>query len=333
MQSNFPPHPSGQENLDRASLENLRIAILLPCYNEETTIEQVIRQFAQAVPSAAIYVYDNNSSDASVTLARKAGAIVRHEQRQGKGCVVRRMFADIEADIFVMCDSDNTYDALAASRLIRLLTEQGLDMVVGARNEIGTMAYPPMHRFGNWLLTNLVKTMFGRGFDDMLSGYRVMSRRFVKSFPQMSQGFEIETELTIHALHLEMPAAEIRTDYRERPSGSTSKLRTIPDGIRIVTTILGMLRQERPLYLFGLAFIALVLTSILAGTPVLLEFLRSHTVPQLPSAVLATGLMILGFMCLFCGLVLDTVTRGRNEAKRLRYLELRGIHSCTEKSW
>ena len=312
------------------SAEALEVAVILPCYNEAATISKVISDFRTHLPQARIYLYDNNSSDESIRLAREAGAIVRSEIRQGKGHVVRRMFADIEADIFVMCDADDTYDASAAPRLIGRLVEDGLDLVVGAREEIGDMAYPPAHKFGNWLLTSLVKFAFGNGFDDMLSGYRVMSRRFVKSFPQMSRGFEIETELTVHSLQLEMPAAEIRTDYRERPLGSASKLRTIPDGIRILTTIMVMLRQERPLYLFGLSFVALLLLSILVGTPVVIEFFRSGTVPQLPSAVLATGLMILAFLSLFGGLILDTVTRGRNEAKRLRYLELPGVGATCE---
>ncbi len=325
-----PPPDSAPDPAPQTRFAGLNIAVLLPCYNEAATIAAVVADFAAHLPEATIYVYDNNSSDASVTLARQAGATVRRETRQGKGFVVRRMFADIDADIYLLCDSDNTYDAAAAPRLVALLLEDGLDMVVGARQEVGENAYRPAHRFGNWLLTTLVKQMFGKGFDDMLSGYRIMSRRFIKSFPQISQGFEIETELTIHALHLEMPVRESVTDYRERPLGSTSKLRTIPDGIRILKTILVMLRQERPLYLFGLAFVLLVTASLLAGAPVIIEFLRSHTVPQLPSAVLATGLMILGFLSLCCGLILDTVTRGRNEAKRLRYLDLPGIHAVLQ---
>ena len=251
------------------------VAILLPCYNEGTTIETVIRQFRAALPNAKIYVYDNNSSDNSAEIAAKADAIVRCESRQGKGYVVRRMLADIEADIFIMCDSDNTYDASAAPHLVQLLIDDGLDMVVGVRAEDSDAAYRRAHKFGNWLLTSMVKVMFGHGFDDMLSGYRVMSNRFVKSFPQMSQGFEIETELTIHALQLEMPATESPTAYRERPEGSTSKLRTIPDGIQILTTILVMLKQERPLYLFTVAFFLLFATSILIGSPVVSDFIET----------------------------------------------------------
>lgn len=309
------------------------IAVLLPCFNEGTTVESVVRQFREALPEAQIYVYDNNSSDGSARLATSAGAIVRSEARQGKGHVVRRMFADIEADVFIICDADGTYDASAAPRLVKTLTDDGLDMVVGTRVEIGDAAYPPAHKFGNWLLTSLVKVIFGTGFTDMLSGYRVMSSRFVKSFPQASRGFEIETELTIHALQLQMPVKESLTDYRERPIGSTSKLRTVRDGFGILTKILVMLKRERPLYLFGLISFGLLAASIFAGTPVVSDYLASGTVPRLPSAVLATGLMILSFLSLFCGLILDTVTCGRNEAKRLRYLELPSIHAiCGERA-
>lgn len=306
-------------------VRDLRVAVLLPCYNECATVRSVVEDFRKALPSAKVYVYDNNSSDGSAAIAASAGAIVRSEERQGKGYVVRRMFADIEADVFVICDADGTYDASAVSRLISILVDGGLDMVVGARVEKAEAAYPPAHKFGNWLLTNLVKIMFGAGFSDMLSGYRVMSSRFVKSFPQASRGFEIETELTIHALQLQMPTAEGQTDYRERPIGSSSKLRTIRDGYRILTKIMIMLKRERPLYLFGLVSATLMVASLLAGTPVVLDYLETGEVPRLPSAVLATGLIILSFLSFFCGLILDTVTCGRNEAKRLRYLELPSI--------
>lgn len=310
----------------------IRVAVLLPCYNERATVSSVVQRFKAALPEADVYVYDNNSTDGSAELASGAGAIVRYEDRQGKGSVVRRMFADIEADIFIMCDADDTYDAAAAPRLVEALVDQGLDMVVGARVEVGDAAYPPAHRFGNWFLTTLVRLVFGSGFKDMLSGYRVMSRRFVKSFPQASRGFEIETELTIHALQLEMPAREFETDYCERPIGSDSKLNTIRDGFGILTKIVVMLKRERPLYLFGLLFAIMVGGSVVVGAPVVAEFLATGVVPRLPSAVLATGLMLLGFLSLFCGLILDTVTCGRNEAKRLRYLELPGVHSKVSKS-
>ncbi|MEP2612533.1 glycosyltransferase family 2 protein [Marinobacter alexandrii] len=314
---------------NKARFADLEVAVLLPCYNESETVVTVVGEFSRALPNAHIYVYDNNSTDDSWVLAEGAGATVRSEARQGKGFVVRRMFADIEADIFVMCDADGTYDASVAPKLIELLIKDGLDMVVGARAQASGAAYPLAHKFGNWFLTSMVSTIFGTGFKDMLSGYRVMSNRFVKSFPQMSQGFEIETELTIHALQLQLPSAESPTHYCERPRGSTSKLRTIPDGCRILTKILVMLKQERPLYLFSFVFFLLFFAALATGAPVIAEFVETGIVPRLPSAVLATGLMVLAFLCLFCGLILDTVTRGRNEAKRLRYLQLPSVHTVS----
>jgi hypothetical protein len=308
----------------------LRIALLFPCYNEAMVIGAVIEQFRAVMPDARVYVYDNNSSDASVAIARHAGAIVRNEPRQGKGFVVRRMFADIDADIYILCDADDTYDAAASPILVETLIEQGLDMVVGARIDVGGNAYRPAHKLGNWMLTSLVGAIFGGGVNDMLSGYRVFSRRFIKSFPLMSQGFEIETELTIHALQLEMPMTEIPTNFRERAPGSESKLKTFSDGARILRTIGTLLKQERPFLLFGLAAIALVSLSLLCGYPVIADYLKTGLVPRLPLAVLSTGLMILAFLSLFSGLILDTVTRGRHEAKRLRYLEFRGIHAVDE---
>jgi glycosyltransferase involved in cell wall biosynthesis len=308
----------------------LTIAVLLPCYNEGAVIRTVIERFRLALPMARIYVYDNNSMDNSATEARAGGAIVRSEPRQGKGFVVRRMFADIDADIYLMCDADETYDASAAPALVDELINNGLDMVVGTRTATTGTAYRPAHKFGNWMLTTLVRTMFGNGFSDMLSGYRVFSRRFVKSFPLMSQGFEIETELTIHALQLEMPAEELPTDFKDRVAGSESKLRTVSDGTRILWTILTLLKQERPFYLFGLAALVLALGSMTLGYPVIVEYMRSGTVPRLPTAVLATGMMILAWLCLFSGLILDTVTRGREEAKRLRYLAFPGIHASLQ---
>lgn len=309
---------------------SLNIAILLPCYNEGLVIRTVIERFRAAFPDANIYVYDNNSSDGSAEIARSAGAIVRSEPRQGKGFVVRRMFADIDADIYIMCDADETYDASAAPQLVETLLEQGLDMVVGTRVDTGGTAYRPAHKFGNWLLTSLVGTMFGDGFSDMLSGYRVFSRRFIKSFPLMSQGFEIETELTIHALQLEMPVMEIPTRFKDRVAGSESKLQTVSDGTRILWTIVTLLKQERPFALFGTAALALLALSLLCGTPVITEYLQTGTVPRLPMAVLATGTMILACLSLFSGLILDTVTRGRHEAKRLRYLEFQSVHAAIE---
>lgn len=307
--------------------EAIRVAVLLPCYNEGLVLRTVIERFRAALPDATIYVYDNNSRDDSVAVAQSAGAVVRSEKRQGKGFVVRRMFADIDADIYIMCDADETYDASAVSSLVAELVDNGLDMVVGTRVDTRGTAYRPAHRFGNWMLTSLVRTMFGGGFSDMLSGYRIFSRRFVKSFPLMSQGFEIETELTIHALQLAMPVAEMPTRFKDRIEGSESKLQTVSDGFRILWTIVTLLKQERPFFLFGIVALAMMTASLIFGYPVIAEYMRSGTVPRLPTAILATGTMILGFLSLFCGLILDTVTRGRKEAKLLRYLELPGIEA------
>lgn len=308
----------------------LNIAVLLPCYNEGLAIRTVVEQFRAALPQADIYVYDNNSSDDSVAVARAAGAIVRSEPRQGKGNVVRRMFADIDADIYIMCDADETYEAAVAPELLARLVDNGLDMVVGTRTDVGGTAYRPAHRFGNWMLTSLVRAMFGGAFSDMLSGYRVFSRRFVKSFPQMSQGFEIETELTVHALQLGMPTSEMATRFKDRAEGSESKLRTVSDGVRILWTIVTLLKQERPFFLFGSISLLLFCLSLLFGYPVIAEYMRSHTVPRLPTAVLATGTMILASLSLFTGLILDTVTRGRKEAKLLQYLQLPGVYARGE---
>ncbi|OHD01348.1 MAG: glycosyl transferase [Sphingopyxis sp. RIFCSPHIGHO2_01_FULL_65_24] len=310
--------------------EAIRVAVLLPCYNEGLVLRTVIERFRAALPDATIYVYDNNSRDDSVAVAQSAGAVVRSEKRQGKGFVVRRMFADIDADIYIMCDADETYDASAVSSLVAELVDNGLDMVVGTRVDTSGTAYRPAHRFGNWMLTSLVRTMFGGGFSDMLSGYRIFSRRFVKSFPLMSQGFEIETELTIHALQLAMPVTEMPTRFKDRIEGSESKLQTVSDGFRILWTIVTLLKQERPFFLFGIVALAMMTASLTFGYPVIAEYMRSGTVPRLPTAILATGTMILGFLSLFCGLILDTVTRGRKEAKLLRYLELPGIEARLE---
>ena len=306
------------------------VAVLLPCYNESLVIKTVIERFRVAIPYARIYVYDNNSTDGSIEVARAAGAEVRTEPRQGKGFVVRRMFADIDADIYIMCDADETYDSTVAPDLVELLIEDGLDMVVGARVETSGTAYRPAHKFGNAVLTTLVRGLFGGGLSDMLSGYRVFSRRFVKSFPQMAQGFEIETELTIHALRLEMPIKEVPTRFKDRVQGSESKLKTVSDGVRILGTILTLVKQERPFLLFSVAALVLAAASLLLGYPIIAEYLRSGLVPRLPTAILAMGTMILGFLSLFSGLILDTVTRGRNEVKRLRYLEIPGVLADVE---
>jgi glycosyltransferase involved in cell wall biosynthesis len=297
-----------------------RIAVLVPCYNEEVAVAKVIAAFKKALPGAVVHVYDNNSSDRTVAVARKAGAVVGNETRQGKGHVVRRMFADIDADIYVLVDGDATYDAPSAPKMIERLLGENLDMVVARRADRDDSAYRRGHRSGNYLFTWFVAGMFGSSFTDILSGYRVFSRRFVKSFPALSTGFEIETELTIHALELGMPVGEIETPYFARPEGSASKLNTWRDGLRISWMIQRLYRTERPLQFFG--FIALVLAalSIALAVPVIETYLETGLVPRIPTAILATGMMLAAFLALASGLVLDTVTRGRREMKRLAYL-------------
>jgi glycosyltransferase involved in cell wall biosynthesis len=306
------------------------VAVLIPCYNEGASIATVVSDFRAALPDARIYVYDNNSSDDTVARARAAGATVRVETHQGKGHVVRRMFADVEADIYVLVDGDDTYEAAAAPRLVSRLLDDGLDMVTGTRVASSTEAYRTGHRFGNRLLTGLVSTSFGREISDMLSGYRVLSRRFVKSFPLLSAGFEIETEMTVHALELGMPQAEVETAYKERPEGSESKLSTYRDGIRILRTILRLLKEERPLPFFGAIFALLSIGAVVLAVPILITFVDTGLVPRLPTAILATGMMLVAFLALASGLILDTVTRGRQELKRLRYLQVEGTASLTE---
>lgn len=300
----------------------MRVAVLIPCYNEEKAIAGVVRQFRAALPDADIYVYDNNSKDRTIEEARAAGAVVRSEPLQGKGNVVRRMFADVEADIYVMTDGDETYHAPSAPLLIKTLVEQNLDMVVGSRLRTeASGAFPTGHQFGNHLLTGTVARIFGNRFQDMLSGYRVFSRRFVKSFPALSSGFETETELAVHALALRMPVAEVETPYGVRPAGSESKLRTYHDGFRILMTIITLFKEERPLSFFALAFALLALISVALATPVLLTYMETGLVPRFPTALLATGVMLAAFLSLVCGFVLDNVTRGRREMKRLMYLQ------------
>lgn len=306
-------------------MSDRRIAVLVPCYNEAATIGAVVADFRKALPDAVVYVYDNNSSDDTRDIARSAGAIVRTEARQGKGHVVRRMFADVEADVYVLVDGDDTYDAPAAPELVKRLLDDGLDMVTGTRVASSDAAYRTGHRFGNRLLTGLVAFSFGSEVSDMLSGYRVLSRRFVKSFPLLSGGFEIETEMTVHALELGMPQAEVATEYRERPEGSESKLNTYGDGIKILVTIVRMLKEERPLAFFGSLFALLAFAAIALAIPIVITFIDTGLVPRFPTAILATGMMLLAFLSLACGLILATVTRGRQELKRLRYLQIPGV--------
>jgi glycosyltransferase involved in cell wall biosynthesis len=305
-------------------MTDARIAVLVPCYNEEAAISLVVRDFRAALPEATIYVYDNNSKDKTAERAREAGAIVASETRQGKGNVVRRMFADIEADIYVLVDGDDTYDAFVAPALVRKLVAENLDIVSGRRIATGHAAYRAGHVLGNRLLTGLTALMFNVKLGDLLTGYRVMSRRFVKSFPFTAEGFGIETELTVHAVRLLMPMVEVDTKYKERPAGSVSKLNTYRDGVRILLTITSLVREERPLIFFSGIFAVLAILSLLVGTPVVLEFYRTGYVPRLPTALLATALMILAFLSLASGLILDTVTRGRWELKRIAYLAIPG---------
>ncbi|HZZ83777.1 MAG TPA: glycosyltransferase family 2 protein [Anaeromyxobacteraceae bacterium] len=299
------------------------VAVLVPCLNEEAAIEGVVRGFRAALPHATVYVYDNGSTDRTVERARAAGAVVRSEPLRGKGNVVRRMFADVEAAVYVLVDGDDTYDAAAAPALIRALEDGQLDMVNAARMTDEVAAYRPGHRFGNALLTGLVARIFGNRFRDILSGYRVFSRRFVKSFPALAAGFEIETELTVHALELRMPVAEVDTAYRERPRGSASKLCTFRDGARILRTILLLAKEERPLLFFSGVCAMLLATALALSAPLVPTYLATGLVPRMPTALLSTGLAILAFLSLACGLILDTVTRGRRELKRLHYLSWR----------
>ena len=299
-----------------------RIAVLLPCYNEEAAIAQTVIRFKAALPDAEIYVYDNNSSDRTREVAAAAGAIVRFERMQGKGHVVRRMFADVEADIYVMADGDATYDASAAPDLVRKLVEEQLDMVVGARQSEVEEAYRRGHRWGNRLFTGLLASLFGRTFSDIFSGYRVFSRRFAKSFPALSRGFETETEISVHALELAMPVGEVVTDYGARPEGSHSKLSTWRDGWRIMRTIIHLFRIERPVLFYGSFSLFLAALAIVLSIPLAVTYLETGLVPRFPTAILATGLMILAALSFFAGLILDTVVRGRREIRRLHYLSL-----------
>ena len=298
----------------------LRVAVLVPCFNEEAAVATVVSDFRKALPTAEIFVYDNNSGDRTVEVARAAGAIVRSERRQGKGHVVRRMFADVDADVYVLVDGDATYDAPSAPRMIDALVNDHLDMVVGFRVDQSVAAYRPGHRTGNWMLTSFLSAVFGQAFKDILSGYRVFSRRFVKSFPVLSDGFEIETELSVHALELALPVAEIETPYFARPEGSFSKLNTWRDGFRILGTILKLYRSEKPLRFFTAIGAFLMAVSVILAIPVIITYLEEGLVPRLPTAVLSMGLMIVAVLSVTSGLVLDTVTRGRREMKLLAYL-------------
>lgn len=302
-----------------------KIAVLIPCFNEEVTIGKVIADFKSVLPEASIYVYDNNSTDETIGVARTAGAIVRKEPRQGKGNVVRRMFADVEAEIYVLVDGDDTYDAARSRDLIDYLIQERLDFLNAARKSTAKEAYRAGHRFGNWLLTGLVRAFFGRQLNDMLSGYKILSRRFVKSFPAMSSGFETETELAVHALELRMPCAEIATSYKERPPGSVSKLRTYSDGMQIMMLIARLVKDERPMLFFGLLGLALIVLGFIVSIPLLVTYLETGLVPRFPTAILSVGLVLVGVLSNFAGLILDMTTKTRREMKRLIYLSLPGL--------
>ncbi len=307
-----------------------RIAVLLPCFNEELSVGATIAGFKKALPGAKVYVYDNNSSDRTRDIAASEGAVVRSELQQGKGHVVRRMFADIDADIYVMADGDLTYDPAAAPEMVDLLVRDQLDMVVGTRRHEEKSAYRGGHVFGNRLFTGLLARLFGRSFSDIFSGYRAFSRRFVKSFPVLSQGFEIETEMSVHALELRMPVGEVETAYGARPEGSASKLSTIRDGWRIFRTIITLYRIERPVLFYGLTGALLLLAAIILAVPLVLTYVETGLVPRLPTAILVTGMTIVAVLCVFAGLILDTVTRGRREMRRLAYLALDGVIPSVE---
>ena len=303
-----------------AALQQPRIAVLLPCYNEEAAIAATVAGFKEALPGATVYVYDNNSRDKTREVAARAGAVVRTERQQGKGHVVRRMFADVDADIYLMADGDLTYDPKAAPAMVDLLLAEQLDMIVGTRKHEEKDAYRGGHVLGNKLFTGILSGLFGRSFTDIFSGYRVFSRRFVKSFPVLSSGFEIETEISVHALELRMPVGEVETAYAARPEGSESKLSTYRDGWRILKTILVLYRVERPTLFYGMIGAFLLAIALVLAIPLVITYLNTGLVPRFPTAILVTGMTVIAVLCFFAGLILDTVTRGRREVRRLAYL-------------
>jgi glycosyltransferase involved in cell wall biosynthesis len=316
------PSPQAASAGSSIDLHSAKIAVLIPCRNEEAAIGTVVADFRAALPMADIYVYDNNSTDRTIEVARAAGAKVYREQLQGKGNVIRRMFSDVEADLYVLVDGDDTYDASVAPAMLMLLVTERLDMVNGARVAQTRATHRRGHRFGNTALSGLVAKIFGARVRDMLSGYRVFSRRFVKSFPASSAGFETETELTIHALELRMPVSEVETEYRDRPAGSSSKLRTYSDGLRILRTIVMLVKDERPLLFFAIAGLVLLIVGVGISVPVFVEFHRTHLVPRFPTAILSVGIVLSSFLSVACGLILDSVARGRAENKRMRYMSI-----------
>lgn len=310
-------------------MAEMRIALIVPCYNEAPTIGEVIEAFKTAIPDIQIYVYDNNSTDETIAVARKAGAHVYSVSYQGKGNVVRKMFADIDADIYVMVDGDATYDAACAPKLIQKLVDNKLDMVTGKRVSSEAEAYRQGHRFGNKLLTGIVAKTFGKQFDDILTGYRVFSKRFVKSFPATARGFEIETELTIHSLEQRLAVAEVETPYRARPEGSESKLNTYSDGFKILKVIFLLIKEEKPLQFFSTVALLLFIASLVLAWPIFITYLETGLVPRFPTAILSTGLMLLSFLTVVSGVILDAVAQGRKELRRFQYLLYPSIEDKT----
>ena len=296
------------------------IACVVPCHNEEAAVGKVVRDLRAALPEADVYVYDNASTDRTVDVAREAGAIVREEPRKGKGNVIRRAFADVDADALLIIDGDDTYDVSRARDMVDLLFEGPYDQVVGARRETVSAAYRAGHALGNKLLTGAVRSLFGNDVTDMLSGYRVFSRRFVKSFPALAREFETETEMTIHALHLRLPTAEVVVDYRVRPAGSESKLRTCRDGWRILRVILDLARRERPSLVHTVVAGLLALVSVILGAPVIADFIRTGTVPRIPTAILAAAIMTIAALVLLVGYILESLMHMRQEQSRLVHL-------------
>lgn len=312
-----------QDQLSKSTVEysQPKVAVLVPCYNEALTIRDVVSGFRAALPAAEIIVGDNNSTDDTRAEARAAGALVLSEPMQGKGNVVRRLFRDVDADFYILVDGDDTYDAAVAPAMLKLAMEERIDLVNCVRVNTAVEAYRPGHQFGNLLLTSMVKYIFGNRVQDMLSGYKVLSRRFVKSFPALSGGFDIETELTVHALELSLPISHVTGNYKERPVGSVSKLNTYADGFRILGLIGILVKHERPMQLFGGVAALMVLAAVILGVPVVLDYLATGLVPRLPTALLATGLIIMATLSFATGIILDTVTRGRRETRMLAYLQ------------
>lgn len=297
----------------------LRIAVLLPCYNEGKAISQVVGQLKTTLPSAIIYVYDNNSTDDTSQQAHLAGAIVRKEPKQGKGQVVRRMFSDIDADIYLMMDGDGTYDVASAPKLIQALIDEQLDMVIGTRAQ-NEQAFRKGHQFGNKIFNMTLKTLFQSNFTDIFSGYRVFSKRFVKSFPALTTGFDTETELSVHALEINCPCQEIETPFFERALGTASKLNTFKDGFRILWRMCFLFKEVKPFYFFGIIALVFFLLSMGLGYPVIKTYFLTQWVYKVPTAILAAALMILSFISFTCGLILSSVSYARREMKKLMYL-------------